>query len=79
MTIEARRIDRHTYDLFIGTGWDNWVRVRQGRSSTYRLAGEKISKPELRELDEILDPKMPITYGQTVNDMLVHINAINTR
>lgn len=79
MQTEARRVDRFTYDLFRGKGWDNHVRVRQGRSSTYRLSGQRISKPELHDLHTVLAPNMPVTYGQTMEQMLLNINAINTR
>ena len=79
MTHEARRLDKFTYDIFQGKGWDNWVRVKQGRSSTYRIAGEKITHAELKDLHQILDPRMPITYGQPMENMLININAINTR
>lgn len=75
--MEARRIDNNTYDMFYGKGWDNHVRVRQGRSSTYRVAGGRITHGELKELDNILAPNMPITYGQTIPQMLHNINAIN--
>ena len=74
---ELRRIDARTYDVFVGMGWDNWSRIRQGRSSTYRVSGEHVSKPDLRDWHEVLAPNMPITYGQTTEDMLKSINAIN--
>ena len=76
---EVRRVDRFTYDLFVGKGWDNHVRIRQGRSSTYRLSGNRISKPDLHDWHEVLAPNMPINYGQTVEELLFNINAINGR
>jgi hypothetical protein len=78
--MEARRIDRNTYDIFYGKGWDNHVRIRQGRESTYRIGGGRITHPELKELNEVLAPNMPITYGQTMQQMLHNVDAIvNTR
>lgn len=77
MQIEARRIDRNTYDLFLGTQWSDWIRVRQGRSSTYRLAGMRVEHGLLKWLHEVLASNMPITYGQDMNTMLVNINGIN--
>ena len=35
-----RRIDRNTYDVFVGKQWGTHSRIRQGRSSTFVLAGE---------------------------------------
>jgi len=74
--MELRRIDAHTYDVFEGKGWDNHVRVRKGRSSTYRVSGGRVARPTLHFLDEVLAPNMPITYGQDINTMLNNINAI---
>ena len=52
--MEARRLDRNTYDIFYGNGWDNHVRIRQGRENTYRIGGGRITHPELKELHEVL-------------------------
>lgn len=77
MQIEARRIDNNTYDLFIGNQWSDWIRVRRGRSSTYRLAGIRVEHALLKWLHDVLAPNMPITYGQDMNTMLINNNAIN--
>jgi hypothetical protein len=76
MQVEARRINRNTYDLFFGKGWDNHTRVKQGKMSTYRVGGNHISKPELKDLHDVLAWNMPITYGQTVDEMLNNVLAI---
>lgn len=76
MQIEARRIDNNTYDLFLGTQWSDWIRVRRGRSSVYRLAGMRVEHSLLKWLHDVLAPDMPITYGQDMNTMLVNMNAI---
>lgn len=77
--MEVRRINRFTYDVYTGTQWDGWSRVKQGRSSTYVVAGAPMPKGMLRDLHEILHPTMPITYGQTVGQMLDNFYAIETR
>lgn len=77
MQIEARRIDRNTYDLFIGKQWGDWIRVRQGRNGTYRLAGMRVDHALLKWLHTVLAHNMPITYGQDMSTMLLHNNAIN--
>lgn len=78
MQIEARRIDRNTYDLFFGTQWSDWVRVRQGKNGTYRLMGMRVDHALLKWLHGVLAHNMPITYGQDMNTMILNNNAINT-
>lgn len=77
MNIEARRIDRNTYDLFLGNQWSDWIRVRQNRNGVYRVAGIRVDHSLLKWLAEVLAPNMPITYGQDMNTMLINNNAIN--
>ena len=76
MQIEARRVDHNTYDIYLGNQWSDWIRVRQGRSSTYRVAGMRVEHSLLRWLHTVLAPNMPITYGQDMNTMINNINAI---
>lgn len=75
--MEARRIDNNTYDIFLGNGWVDHIRVRQNRRGVYQLKGQRKSKEFLEHLDTILDPRMPITPGQSVYEMLNNIKAIN--
>ena len=73
-----RRIDFNTYDLFIGKGWDQWARVRKGRSSTFRLAGEHVPHGLLKFLNGVLSPSFPINYNQSLGETvkaLEHIAA----
>ena len=35
----VRKVDAHIFDVFMGKGWDNWVRVKTHRSPT----GNRIS------------------------------------
>lgn len=42
MDIEARRVDKNTYDLFFGKQWSDHARVRQGRMGVYRISGMKV-------------------------------------
>jgi hypothetical protein len=81
--MEARRLDHNTYDIFFGTQFSpygsGWTRVRQGRNGTYRIAGERVDHQTLRELDSLLAPNMPITYGQDMHTMSRNCYAIATR
>ena len=68
--MEIRRIDNNTYDVFSGTQWDKWSRVRQNRNGVYVVAGERLPHPELKELHSVLAPNMPINYGQRLETTL---------
>jgi len=59
-----RRIDNNTYDVFTGKQWGTHTRVRQGRSSTFVLAGERLPYNFLKHLHGVLAPNMPINYNQ---------------
>jgi hypothetical protein len=78
--MEARRLDNNTYDIFFGTQFSpdghGWSRVRQGRNGTYRIGGEWVDHQTLRELDNLLAPNMPITYGQDMHTMAANCRAI---
>ena len=74
--LEVRRVSKYVFDLFYGTQWDQWSRVKKGRSSTYVVQGQHLPKPELHRLHEILDPRMPITYGQSVDEMLFNFQYV---
>lgn len=63
MSTEIRRINNNVFDCFFGKQWGTWVRVKKGRSSVYRIAGERISHTELHDLNQIIQPGMPISYG----------------
>jgi hypothetical protein len=77
MQIELRRVGPYVYDLFQGNQWETWSRVRKGRSSTFVLEGERLPHNMLKELDKILTPNMPITYGQDLETMLRNNEVIN--
>jgi hypothetical protein len=67
-----RRIDRNTYDVFVGKQWGTHSRIRQGRSSTFVLAGEKLPYGFLKHLHNTLAFNMPINYGQPHETTLVN-------
>ena len=67
--MEARRIDKSTYDIFFGKQWSDHVRVRQGKLNTYRISGMRVDHETLKDLHKVLAPNMPITYGQSMEEM----------
>lgn len=75
--LELRRVDHNTYDLFQGKGWNNWTRVRKGRSSTFGVAGQRIPHALMRDLDQVLHKQFPINYGQQLEETVRNLNSIN--
>jgi hypothetical protein len=39
-----KKLDWNTYDIFVGEGWDNWIRVRVENDDVARVAGFPLSK-----------------------------------
>lgn len=74
--MEIRRVDHNTYDLFQGKGWDNFTRIRKGRSSTFGVLGQRVPHAMLKDLHDILHPQFPINYGQTLGETLDNLAAI---
>ena len=74
--MEVRRVNNNTFDVFIGKQWSDWIRVRKGRSSVHRLAGQHVPHATLKELDELIQINMPITYGQTQQQTLDNCRAM---
>lgn len=74
--MEARRVDRNTFDIFFGKQWGTWTRVRCNRHGVYRVAGEKVDHRTMKELGEMLAPNMPINYGQTIQQTYFNCLAI---
>ena len=77
--MELRRIDNYTYDVFCGTTWNEWSRVRQFKQGTKVIRGARLERSIIDHLDSVLHPSMPITPGQSLEDMLFNNNAILTR
>lgn len=75
--MEARRVDRNTWDIFFGTQWSTWARMRLGRNGVYQVAGIKVDHHTLKDLANYLAPNMPITYGQDIVTMLNNNLAIS--
>lgn len=75
-SIEMRRVSYNTYDLYFGIGWDNRVRIRQGRHGVYVMEGERLPKGLLRELDHTLFNYFPITPGMTLEETCHNLSHI---
>jgi len=72
MIYAIRRVGPYSYDVFQGNQWNEWSRVRQGRSSTFVTAGQPLPYQTLKELSKVLAPTMPINYNQPHDTTLNH-------
>lgn len=68
--MEIRRVNKYVYDIFLGTQWDGWSRIRKGRSSTFVMQGNKLSYALLKQLDAVLNPSLHLKPGN-------HFNLVN--
>ncbi len=75
--MEARRVARNVFDIFFGNQWCDWIRVRQTSHGTHRVAGMRVDHATLKHIDTFLAPNMPITYGQSMEEMLFNNQIIN--
>jgi hypothetical protein len=74
--MEIRRVDRNTFDVFLGTQWDQHIRVRAGRSSLYRVSGLRVDRGVFNEIESLIHPNMPINYTQPQTQTLANCRAI---
>jgi hypothetical protein len=74
--MEIRRVEKNVFDVFQGSGWHNWTRIKNTRGNTFVLAGSRLPRPMLRELHEILFPYFPINYGQSVEETVRNLGII---
>lgn len=74
--MELRKISYNTWDCFHGNGWNNHTRIRKGKAGVYRMFGAPMPRHVLRELDSVLYPHFPITYGQTVEQTVNNLSHI---
>lgn len=72
----VRRVDNNTFDVFTGNQWDDWTRIRVGRSSTYRVAGHALPREIFNELKALLAPFMPINYEHSQEHTLYNCSFI---
>ena len=72
----VRRVDSNTFDVFTGTQWDEWTRIRVGRSSTYRTAGHHLPREVFNEIKELLHPRMPVNYEHSQEHSLYNCSFI---
>lgn len=52
-----KRLEQNVYDVFVGTQWDEWTRVRRYPWGVRILAGLKLSQDSMKELRKKLHIK----------------------
>ncbi len=50
----VKRLDRVYFDVFLGDGWDNWTRVRRNHWGVSVVAGNRLPKEAIHELNQRL-------------------------
>jgi hypothetical protein len=50
-----RRLDRSTYDVFMGNGWDQWTRVRRFHWGIKGLAGNYLQRSDLKAVSASIE------------------------
>lgn len=54
MNVQIRPVGRYVYDVFFGTGYDNWSRVRRNTWGISVLAGGRLTTKVCKSLNEHL-------------------------
>lgn len=51
LTMFIKKLKPHVYDVFLGKGFDNWSRVRKGHWGVSVVAGNRLPKTLLRDVE----------------------------
>ena len=55
MVMQIRQLNRNTYDVFGGTGFDNWTRVRRFHWGIKQIDGTFLPRPLLRDVSAAIE------------------------
>lgn len=47
-----KHVKKHTFDVFIGTGWDNWSRFEMRGTYLKKISGDNLSPNNMSILKE---------------------------
>ena len=53
--MQIRRTEKYVYDVFLGTGFDQWVRVRKYKWGYRILNGVRVAREAMKEMIDRLD------------------------
>ena len=74
--MEIRRVEKNVFDLFEGSGWHGWSRVKNTRGHAFVVGGRRLPHGLLKELHELLFPYFPINYGQSMEETVANLKII---
>jgi len=49
-----KKLHPHVFDVFLGKGFDNWTRIRRGHWGVSVVAGSRLPKSLLKEVEHAL-------------------------
>jgi hypothetical protein len=54
---QVRHVDGNCFDVFFGSGWEDWSRVKTGRSYTHVIAGKRLTEEQIKEVHTTINGK----------------------
>lgn len=52
--MHIRRLHAHIFDVFLGTGFNNWTRVKRTHYGVAIVGGNRLQRSTIRDLTETL-------------------------
>lgn len=49
-----KKLHPHVFDVFLGNGYNNWTRVRRGHWGVSVIAGNRLPKALLKEIQDAI-------------------------
>lgn len=49
-----KQVNRNTFDIFVGIGWENWTRLKVDNKRLLLKAGKPLDKQVYKKLYEVL-------------------------
>lgn len=62
-----KHLHGNIFDVFFGTQWDEWVRVRKGRSFVSAVGGMRVPHATLKSIETTLNNTYIHPHGTLVN------------
>lgn len=50
----VKQLDKRTFDVFYGNGFDNWTRFRRFHWGVKPVAGKHVSRQQINQIETIL-------------------------
>ncbi len=59
-----RKVNHNTFDVFMFSGWSGWSRVRKGKTGSFCVNGNRLTKETLGALDKLLHSRFTPDHGE---------------